>query len=286
MKPVRFKYFAPETVAEAVARLEEYGDEAKVLAGGQSLVPLMNLRLARPGVLVDICRIPRLDEIRRNGSLSIGATARQRAVRQSDEVAAAAPIITEVMRWVGHPATQSQGTFGGMAAHADPAAEIPAVLLALDAELVATGRDGERAIPAGEFFSTWFTTTLAPTEILTEVRIPASASQSRSAFLELARRHGDFAMVGAAAVVELDEAGTAESSRLTLCGVGDTPVRAHGSEEFLVGRQLDSATMQEAARMAAADLSPPSDVHASSEYRQEVAAVLVRRALEQIAADT
>ena len=162
MKPVRFKYFAPETVAEAVARLEEYGDEAKVLAGGQSLVPLMNLRLARPGVLVDICRIPRLDEIRRNGSLSIGATARQRAVRQSDEVAAAAPIITEVMRWVGHPATQSQGTFGGMAAHADPAAEIPAVLLALDAELVATGRDGERAIPAGEFFSTWFTTTLAP----------------------------------------------------------------------------------------------------------------------------
>jgi carbon-monoxide dehydrogenase medium subunit len=285
MKPVRFKYFAPETVAEAVGLLEEHGDEAKVLAGGQSLVPLMNFRLARPGVLVDICRIPGLDRITSNGSLSIGATARQLAIRRSSDVAASAPIISEVMPWVGHPATQSRGTFGGMAAHADPAAEIPAVLLALDAELVAKGPDGERTIPAGDFFSTWFTTALAPSEILTEIRIPAPTSRNRSAFLEVARRHGDFAMVGVGAVVQLDDGGVVQFTRLALCGVSDVPLRARDAEDFLVGKQLDTASAKEAGRMAAAELSPPADVHASSEYRKQVAAVLVRRALERVKVD-
>jgi carbon-monoxide dehydrogenase medium subunit len=172
-----------------------------------------------------------------------------------------------------------------MAAHADPAAEIPAVLLALDAELVAKGPDGERTIPAGDFFSTWFTTALAPSEILTEIRIPAPTSRNRSAFLEVARRHGDFAMVGVGAVVQLDDGGVVQFTRLALCGVSDVPLRARDAEDFLVGKQLDTASAKEAGRMAAAELSPPADVHASSEYRKQVAAVLVRRALERVKVD-
>ena len=282
MKPARFQYFAPETLEEAAGLLEEHGDDAKVVAGGQSLIPLMNMRLAQPRALVDICRIPGLDRIELNGSLTIGATARQLAVRRSGDVDAFAPLIGKAMPMVGHVATQSRGTFGGSVAHADPAAELPAILLALDAELVAHGPGGERTIAARDFFSTFFTTSLADTEILTQVRLPTSTADARSAFLEIARRHGDFALVGVGAVAEFSDDGTVTSARLGLCGVGDVPVRAGAAEESLVGKALDETVAAEAGNLASADLSPLDDVHASSQYRREVAGVLVRRALLQL----
>ena len=282
MKPARFKYFAPETLGEAIGLLEEHGDEAKVLAGGQSLVPLLNMRLARPGVLVDICRIPGLDTVTENGSLTIGATARQLDVRRSAQITGFAPILDQVMPHIGHVATQSRGTFGGMAAHADPAAEIPAVVLALEAELVAEGPAGERVIPASEFFSTYFTTSLAENEILTKVRLPRSTASLKNVFLEIARRHGDFALVGVAAIVELGPDDEVQSARLAMCGVGGAPVRASEAEASLVGTKLDDAAATQAGELAAATLEPPTDVHASSRYRKDVASVLVRRALAQV----
>ena len=262
--------------------LGQHGDEAKVIAGGQSLLPLMNMRLAQPGVLVDVCGIPGLDAITQNGSLTIGATTRQIAVRRSEQVRAFAPIIGQAMPLIGHVATQGRGTFGGSVAHADPAAELPAILLALEAEMIAHGPGGERTIPAGEFFSTFLTTTLAEGEILTHVRIPSSSVGARSSFLEIARRHGDFALVGVGAVIDIADDGTVTSARIGMCGVGDVPIRPTAAEEFLAGRSLDGDIARQAGELAAADLKPLDDVHASSQYRVDVAAVLVRRALLQL----
>ena len=282
MKPARFQYFAPESLGEALWLLGEHGDEAKVIAGGQSLLPLMNMRLAQPGVLVDICRIPGLDRIELNGSLTVGATARQIAIRRSADVSAFAPLIGQVMPHVGHVATQSRGTFGGIVAHADPAAELPAILLALDAEMVARGPDGERTIQASDFFSSFFTTTLKDDEILTHVRLPSSTGGARSAFLEIARRHGDFALVGVGAVADIGEDGAVARARIGMCGVGHVPIRAHAAEEFLAGESLDETSAKRAGELAAAELKPLDDVHASSLYRKDVAEVLVRRALLQL----
>lgn len=281
MKPAPFLYCAPSTVEEVVALLAEHGDEAKVIAGGQSLVPTMNMRLAQPSVLVDIGAVPGLDGIQANGQLTIGATARQAAVLRSAAVADFSPIIPAALRHVGHPANRNRGTFGGSVAHADPAAELPAVLLALGAELVASGPGGERVIGADDFFVTYYTTVLAADEVLTEVRLPQRYDASRTAwsFLELARRQGDFAVGGTALVAEVDGDGLVTSARVCLLGVADRPVRARQAEDFLVGKRLgDQAVAREAGQLAAGDLTPVSDVHGSAQYRKEVAAVLVARA--------
>ena len=262
-----------------MAILDEHGDEAKVLAGDQSLIPLMNMRLARPGVLVDINRL-RLDGIKSNGGLTIGALTRQSAVLRSGDVSAYAPIIAAALRHVGHPGIRTRGTFGGSIAHADPAAELPAVLLALDGEVVARGPGGERTIPAEELFVTNFTTSLAPNEVLTSVRFPWSLDKARWAFHEVARRHGDFALAGVASAAEVEKGATCKSARIALFAVADRPVRAKEAEEFLVGKQLDdAAVVEEAARLACAGLEPQSDFHATSQYRKEAAEALVRRAL-------
>lgn len=282
MKPPRFKYAVAESVEDAVAILDEHGDEAKVLAGGQSLIPLMNMRLARPGVLVDINRISALDGIKRNDALTIGATARQAAVAQSKEVASYAPIVIEALRHVGHVGIRTRGTFGGIAAHADPAAEIPAVLLALDAEVTAQGPGGVRTIPAEDLFVTTFTTSLAENEVLTSVRFPYPTDRVRHSFHEVSRRHGDFALVGVAVVAELDDAGSCKQARIALSGVADTPVRAKEAEEGMVGRAVDASAAEEAGRLAADKLDPPSDFHASSAYRKDVARALVTRALTEL----
>jgi carbon-monoxide dehydrogenase medium subunit len=254
-----------------------------VLAGGQSLVPLMNLRLAFPGVLVDVNGIRELDGVSVNGSVEIGAISRQIAVERS--VAATAPLVAEALRHVGHPAIRSRGTFGGTVAHADPAAEIPAVLLALGGEVVARGPGGERAIPADDLFVTHFTTALEADEILTRVRIPRAGAGLRWGFAEVARRQGDFALAGVAATAEVDADGVCRSARIALFGVADRPVRAGASEAALVGRRLDDAgALREAEGVAADGLEPRNDVHASSRYRKEVVGVLVRRALGQAAA--
>jgi len=276
-------YVRAGTLDEAIAALAEHGDEAKVLAGGQSLVPLMNLRLAFPSVLVDLNGIRELEGVSVNGSVEIGAMSRQLAVERS--VGAAAPLVAEALRHVGHPAIRSRGTFGGTVAHADPAAEIPAVLLALGGDVVARGPGGERVIAADDLFVTHFTTALEPTEILTRVRIPRAGAGLRWGFAEVARRQGDFALAGVATTAEVDADGVCRSARIALFGVADRPVRASASEAALVGRRLDDAGAVHDAEGPAADgLTPRNDVHASSRYRKDVVGVLVRRALQQAAA--
>ena len=282
MKPAPFKYTRAESAEHASALLAEYGDEAKILAGGQSLIPLLNMRLARPEVLVDINRIDALKGIARNGGLTIGSTASPAAAIRSVEVQQYAPIVSEALRHVGHVGIRSRGTVGGSVAHADPASEMPAVLLALDAELVATGPNGERTIPAEEFFVSTFTTALEDDEVLTRITLPYPIDASPWAFEEVARRHGDFALVGVAAVAELDESGTCKRARIALSGVSDTPVRAREAEDALVGRRLADAA-EEAGRLVEEHLDPPGDFHASKQYRSEVSRALVTRAITKMA---
>jgi CO/xanthine dehydrogenase FAD-binding subunit len=282
LKPPRFKYVAPETVDDVVSLLADHADEAQVLAGGQSLIPLMNLRLARPETLVDINRVPALAGVTANGSLTIGATTRQAAVARSPEVRAAAPMVAEALRFVGHPGTRARGTFGGIAAHADPASEIPAVLLALDAEVTAIGPAGSRTIAAADLFVTTFTTSLLETELLTSVRLPVPTPGTRWGFQQVARRHGDFALVGVAAVAHVDDSGRCTRARIVLSGVADVPVSAAEAQEHLVGGDLEQGA-EEAGRLAAAALQPPDDFHATSSYRKRVAQTLVARAVRQMA---
>lgn len=283
MKPARFSYHRPDTVDEAISLLVEHGEDAKVLAGGQSLVPMMNLRLAQPAALVDICGIAELQNIKCDGSLEIGAVVPQAEVLSSQDVAGNAPLLTEGMRWIGHPANRNRGTFGGSVAHADPAAEIPALLLALDAEILAQGPGGARVIPADDFFLYHLTTTLAIDELLTGIRIPLTGSQEIGwGFQEVARRQGDFALAGAAFCSTLDQSGSVETARISLFGVSGRPVRATEAEDALVGHSLDDENvMQEVGQLVQANLDPDSDHHASAQYRKEVASVLVVRAIAE-----
>jgi carbon-monoxide dehydrogenase medium subunit len=270
-------------MSEVLALKQEHGDEAKILAGGQSLIPLMNLRLAQPKILIDISRVPRVDGIvRSNGSVAIQAMARQAAVEHSPAIQEALPTIAGAMPVVGHVATRARGTFVGSAAHADPAAEIPVLLMAHEAELVATSSSGERVISADGFFRGYFTTALAPEEVLSEVRIP-TAPDARSSFLEVARRHGDFALVSAAVVLTLDGS-RVRSARIVIGAVADVPQRAAAAEDVLRGARLDPALAAEAAHQVTAQIHPTADVHASARYRQRVAGVLVERVLGRLMA--
>jgi carbon-monoxide dehydrogenase medium subunit len=285
MKPPAFDYAAPATVGEAVSLLEQHEGEAKVLAGGQSLMPLLNMRLARPGLLVDLGRVTGLGYVREiDGGLAIGAMTTQRAVEHSPLVASRNPVLHAAMRFIAHPQIRNRGTIGGSLAHADPAAECPAIALAMDAELRVTGPAGERRIPAADFFVTYLTTALAPAEVLTEVRFPALPDGSGWSFMEVARRHGDFALAGAVATLALDRGGRCAAARLVLFGVGSTPLRARAAEDVLRGEKPSSALIDEAAARAAASLEEPlSDVHASGEYRRHLAGVLARRSLAEAA---
>jgi carbon-monoxide dehydrogenase medium subunit len=280
MKPAPFTYFAPHSLDEAVSLLGQYGSDAKPLAGGQSLVPLMNFRLAKPRCLVDLNRIPDLAYIRReDGTLAVGAMTRQFEAERSDLVRAAVPLLVEALKLVGHPTIRHRGTIGGSITHADPAAELPAAAAALGAELVIRSGRGSRTVPAENFFVGPFTTALAPDELLTEVRFPVPPPGTGYAFLELSRRHGDFAIVGVAALVRLAADGTIEQASVVLCGAGPTPVRARQAEAALQGAAPTEDRFREAGELAAHEAQPGSDIHASAEYRRRVAAVLVRRAL-------
>jgi len=285
MKPPAFDYAAPGTVGEAVSLLGQHEGEAKILAGGQSLMPLLNMRLARPGLLVDLGRVPGLDYIREvDGGLAIGAMTTQRAVERSPLVASRNPLLHAAMRFIAHPQIRNRGTIGGSLAHADPAAECPAIALAMDAELHAVGPGGERTIPAADFFVTYLTTALAPTELLTEVRFPGLADSSGWSFMEIARRHGDFALAGAVATLTLDRGGRCSGARLVLFGVGSTPLRARAAEDALRGEKPSEALIERAAeKIGAAVDEPLSDVHASSEFRRHLAGVLARRSLTEAA---
>lgn len=272
MKPPPFDYVAATSLEEALSALAEGGEDAKVLAGGQSLIPLLSLRLAYPSVLIDVNRVDELASVeQRNGSLRIGATVRHRTAERSKEVRDAAPLVSAVMPYIGHAAIRSRGTIGGSIAHADPAAELPAVALALDATInVRSAARGERSIAAADFFEGYFTTTIEPDEILTSVDFPVLPDGSGVAVEEVARRHGDFAMVGAVAAVTPDG-----GARIALINVAEKPVRATAAEEAFAS----GASIEEVAAVAARDLDPSGDLHASPAYRKKVAGVCVKRAL-------
>ncbi len=284
MKPAVFEYLSPTSVGEAVQMLAAPGDgDTKVMAGGQSLVPLLSLRLAQPSRIVDINRVDTLSEITESaGVLTIGALVRQRAAERSDVVRAACPLMAEALPYIGHTAIRNRGTVGGSIAHADPAAELPTVAVCLDAELVAEGPAGERTIPAAEFFTGFFTTAIGEDEILTAVRVRSAGPGTGAAYEEVARRHGDFAMAGVAAVVRLDGDTIAEA-RIAVSGVDLAPVRASKAEAVLTGQTADEATLTAAADAATADLHPSSDLHGSAAYRRHLAGVLIRRAVRTAA---
>ena len=285
MKSPPFEYFAPRSVDEALALLREHGDEAKVLAGGQSLIPILALRLAHPAVLIDIGGIDALGELTLNGVLTIGAGVTQRRTERSTAVASACPLMAETLPQIAHPQIRNRGTVGGSVAHADPAAELPAVMLALDAVMTIRGAGGTRTVAAKDFFRSYLETAIAADELLIDVRIPVAAARGTgSAFQEISRRHGDFALAGAATHVALDADGRVRSAHIAFCGVAATPVSANTATAALVGRVLDESTIGEIARLAAADLDPPSDVHATGAYRKHIAAVLASRTLTVAAA--
>jgi CO/xanthine dehydrogenase FAD-binding subunit len=279
VKPAPFEYVAPTSVEEAIAALAQADDEAKVLAGGQSLVPLLAFRFAQPALLVDLNRIPELAYVRElpDGGVAIGAMTRTHELEVSPVLAARWPLAVAAAPYIGHRQIRNRGTIGGSIAHADPAAELPAVALATGATLVVRGPRGEREIPAREFFLGYFTTALEPDEVLVEIRVPAPAPRTGAAFVEVSRRHGDFALVGAAAQVTLNGAGVADA-RVTLVGVADRPVEV-AAAEILRGGPVTEATAREVGEEASAGIEPSSDLHASGAYRKEVAAVVVRRAL-------
>ena len=282
MKPAAFDYYAPTDLADALALLEQHGDEAKILAGGQSLMPLMNLRLARPHVIIDINRLSDLAYISpgTNGGLAIGALTRQRAVERSDLVHERNPLLAAAMPLLGHFQIRNRGTIGGSMVHADPAAELPALSIALGGEFVLRSAHHQRAIPAEAFFLSYLTTAIQPTELLTEIRIPAWKPGTGWAIVEICRREGDFALVGATVLLHLDAHEVCQDGRLVLFGVGGTPARMQKAEGMLRGNRLDGRTLTEMARVVSEALEPDSDLHASAEYRKEVGGVVIRRALE------
>jgi carbon-monoxide dehydrogenase medium subunit len=265
-----------------VGLLADFGYEAKVLAGGQSLIPTMNFRLAQPAVLIDLNNIAELVYIRSeaDGGLRIGAMTRQAQVEHSQVVARSAPLLHEAMPLIAHPQIRNRGTIGGSLAHADPASELPAVLLTLGGRVQARSRRGSRTIAAEDLFLGIFTTSLEPDEILTEVYIPPAPPRSGFAVTEVARRHGDYALVGVAAWVVLGEDGACRQARLSFFGVGDGPIFARQACALLQGQRPEPGLIAEAAQVAAsADVDPQSDIHASAAYRRHLVAVLGRRAL-------
>ena len=284
MKPAPFKYYAPTTVEEALAHLAEYGYDAKALAGGQSLIPMLNFRLAQPSVLVDLNNISELFYIRpdEDGGLRLGAMTRQKQVEYDPLVAERAPLVHEVMPQIAYPQIRSRGTFGGSLAHADPSAELVAVSMALNGRFRLRSQAGERWVPADEFFVGLFTTVLEPDELLVEIALPAMPPRSGWSFLQITRRHHDFCIAGVAVLVTLDGKGQCEQARLVFLSVGDGPVNARQAAEMLIGQAPTPEAIRAAAEKAASDeIDPGSDIHASAEYRRHLAKVLARRALTQ-----
>jgi len=282
MKPAVFKYVAPTTVEETLALLRVHGAEGKVLAGGQSLVPLINMRLARPSVLIDLNGVRALDYIREDGGeVAIGAMTRQRTAERSPVVAHVLPLLAAALPLVGHLQIRTRGTIGGSIAHADPSGELPAVLAALEGTVMVRGRRGTRRLRADAFFVSYLTTALRPDELLVEVRFPAHG-QYGTAFLEVARRHGDYALVGVAAAV-LMAGGRCTQARLALTGVGPTPVRIPDAEAAVTGQTLTDGVLAEVRKIVSDRVDPDSDIHASAAYRKDVAGVLAQRALRAAA---
>lgn len=285
MKPAPFEYHRAGSADEALTLLAENGYDAKLLAGGQSLIPAMNFRLAQPAVLIDLNGAAELDYVRQEGDgLRIGAMTRQRAVERSGLVRARAPLLIEALHHTAHPQIRNRGTVGGSIAHADPAAEIPAVMLALGATFELRGPSGSRSVAVEDFFTGFFGTALEAEEMITSISIPGAPRASGWAFDEVARRHGDYALAGVAAVLSLDGEGRCTDARLTLLSVGDRPVAATSAAAVLRGERPTAEWVAAAAAAAAHDdVDPPADIHASAAYRRHLVEVLSRRVLTRAA---
>ncbi len=285
MKPAAFEYRRANTVEEAIELLIQLGDEAKLLAGGQSLVPMMNFRLVRSSALVDITRIPDLQYIEPYGQgLKIGALTPHRWVEAMEEpdLLAGFSVLKRAARWVGHYPIRTVGTFGGSIAHADPSAEWCMLTLLLDAEIVTVGPEGERTIPASDYFRGYFMTALQADEMIVEVRFPKPAPQA--AMQEFARRGGDFAIVAAAVSLHIRN-GECRSARIVLGGVADIPLRVSEAEHVLEGAKVSQEVFEEAGREAAKVIDPPSDIHGTGDYRRDLSAILIQRALMEAVGD-
>lgn len=281
MIPASFDYHAPGTLPEALALLSKYGDDAKVLSGGQSLLPLLKLRLGQTGHLIDIGRIPGLEYIREDGGfLRIGGRTRESALETSEVVQRRYPILHDTAKVIADPLVRNMATIGGNLAHGDPGNDHPATMLALGAQVVATGPKGERVIPIEQFFLGLFRTALKPDEVLTEIRIPVPPPRSGGAYMKLERKVGDYATAAAAAQVTLGSGGAVERVGLALTNVGPTPIKAADAEKFLVGKRPDAATLSEAAQRAAKASSPSADRRGAVDYKREMARVMATRALK------
>ncbi|MDR7520525.1 MAG: xanthine dehydrogenase family protein subunit M [Armatimonadota bacterium] len=282
MKPPAFEYFAPRSLDDALRLLRDLGGDARPLAGGQSLVPLLNMRLVRPAALIDLNRIDALFRVQLNaGELCLGAMVRHRTLERDPTISARAPLLAAAAAQVGHVQIRTRGTLGGSLAHADPAAELPAAMVALQAQFVLRHAvQGERTLPAATFFVGPLTTALLPEELLVEVRVPPLPLGTGWAFVEFARRHGDYAIVGAAALVHLDANGRIDLARLALCGVGGVPYTASWLEEMTRGARPDREIFRDVGHRVSEAVDPAGDIHASAWYRKRLAAIMGARALE------
>jgi carbon-monoxide dehydrogenase medium subunit len=286
MKPAPFEYAAPDSLDAALELLDEHGSAAKILAGGQSLIPAMNFRLVQPSMLIDLNRISELSYIQstEGGGIRIGGMTRHSMVEHSSLIAGRAPLLHETMPHIAHPQIRNRGTIGGSLAHADPAAELPVAAVALDARLRLQKKGGDRWVDAADFFHFMFTTELQPSEILTEIEIPPLPARTGWAFEEFARRRGDYALAGIAALITLDEAGICRRARLVALNLGDGPLTASGAQAILEGEKPAPLAVESAARRFAEEVSPVGSVHASPAYQRHLARVLTERALRRAAA--
>ena len=283
MKPAPFAYMAPASLEEALSVMDAHGSEAKLLAGGQSLVPVMNFRLAQPSLIVDLNNVAALGQVRREGDVvRLGAMMRQRQLEFDEDIAAWLPLLHETVPYIAHPQIRNRGTLGGSLAHADPAGELPVIAVVLNGRFHLQRQNGSRWINASDFFTGLFTTALEPEEILTEVELPILPEGTGAAFVELARRHGDYAQAGVAVMVRLDEVGVCQEARIVYLNVGDVPMVAEQTAVSLQGQPLDDDTIKAAAEMATQnEIEPTTDVHATAAYKRHLAKVLTIRALNQ-----
>lgn len=284
MKPPPFEYYAPTTIEEALVYLAKYGYDAKPLAGGQSLIPMMNFRLAQPSVLVDLNNIPELSYIRPddNGGVLLGAMSRHKTVGKDPLIAGKFPLVHDAIKKIGTPQIRTRGTFGGSLSHADPSAELATISVTLNGRFRLRSPKGDRWVPANEFFIGSFTSTLEPEELLVEINLPCLPERSGWSFMEVARRHNDFALIGVAAVVKLDSNGSCDHARIVFLSAGDRPMEAYQAADLLKGQKPTAEVIQAAATKAAsADIDPGGDIHATAEFRRHLANVLSRRALHE-----
>jgi carbon-monoxide dehydrogenase medium subunit len=284
MIPPAFEYLRPNTIPEAIALLQQHGEDAKILSGGQSLIPMMKLRIARPAYLIDINRIAGLSYVKEEGGfLKIGGLTREAELESSPLVHSKYPILVDTTHVIADPQVRNLATVAGNLAHGDPANDHPATMLALGAQVVATGSSGERIIPIEQFFVSLFTTALQPGEILTEIRIPIPPARSGGAYFKLERKVGDFATAAVAAQVTLDDKGAVQRAGVALTNVGPTPIKARKAEDFLRGKKLDQANIAQAGKLAADDAQPSSDLRGPAEYKKGLVKELAKRSLARAA---